>query len=516
MNKLKNISGTGAVVAMFVCLLGETVFSGAMKNVYSLAGNSAFLCFLIASVAIVFLSFVFINMSPGFISSAVCAVYLLTILSRLASSMALFQSKAVIVAVLAAVLLLSLLAFAVKIKGATIFGALCFIPIILVFALCLLLGLGEYSFKNVATVFDRGFGGVFLGTLNAFSVLFPLLLPLIFISSNKKRLCVITLSACCGSITLAAFLGTIAFGVTASQYQSVTAEISKNVSVGKFFQRLEGPADVIYILSAISAVVLLSAMIGSGVGQDCKLSRSMVLFGAVAAVISAAAFLSVNFRLIYDSVQAVSVLFGVCLLLFVPDVFKFKHLAPAIVALCLTLCSCSGASEIENSKFVVIAAYDSGRQEVSFVTESGNGSEFYSVKASDFNSARSAVESSHSVVLSFKQMGALLLDKNCDEIYERLKWIIESEMPNSSLLCLFEGDMETVYTELIKGESSAFDFVSKLKSGTNHTDAVFPTVSKVNAELASHGASVVGLIGREGYKGRMKINQKGRMESVIY
>ena len=498
------ISAFGSAISMFVCIFGEIVFSGAMKNVFTLAGNSGYICFIIASVAVVLLSPLFLRAKTGFISSAVCTVYLLVVVSRLVASMALFQSKTVIIAVLVAMTALCLLAFGVKLKGASVFTAVCFVPIILIFALCCLLGIGEYSLSNLAPVFSKGVSGITLGSLNAFSVLFPLLLPLIYIDNEYKKASVITLSFCCGGVTLSAFLGSLAFGVTSSEYQSVVAEISKNISVGKFFQRLEGPADAVYILIATAVIVLLSSMIGNGYKARSK--TSLLIFGAVMLSLSALAFLSINYSVFYNLIQTLTVLLGVGVLFFVPFLFKLKRIIPACIALCLLLCSCSGAGEIENSVYVVVVACDSQNEKVTFITESGAGGDTYSVTAKSFNEAKAIVESKKKVKITFVQTGAILLDTDCKNVSEQINTVINSNMPNSAVLCFYEGKIEEVYNSFISSYASAFDFVSALKSGKKQKDKVCNSVSQINTMIKSKSSAKVSVIDKEGYKGYVTLN----------
>ena len=409
----KRITDFGAILSMYVCIFGEIVFSGAMKSVYNLAGNSAFICFLIAGVAVVLLTPLLLRVKTGFVTMAICSVYLLIVVSRLATSMALFQTKGIIIALLVLLFALSLLAFGVKLRGATIFTAFSFVAVSVVFILCCLLGIGEYRISNIAPVFNNGIKGVVLGSINAFSILFALALPLLFVDEKQKKTSIITLSACTLGIIASAFLGSLAFGVTASHYQSVIAEISKNVSFGKFFQRLEGLADAVYILTATAAIVLVSAMVGSTEKQKVKQKPSMIIFGAVMTVLLAVAFLSINFEIFYAAVQTVSVIFGFLVLLLIPDMLKIKKIIPVAMSLCLimNLCSCNGTREIENSVYVVIGACNSDGT-ISLITESGKGGEIYTATASNFAEAKNTVETQYGAELSYSQMSGVIIDKN--------------------------------------------------------------------------------------------------------
>ncbi len=521
--KNNKICGTGAVLSMFVCVSGEIVFSGAMNSVFKVAGNGAFLCFAMASVAIVALSSAFLKMSAGVVTAAVCTLYLLSVISRLAQSMALFQSRATLIAVLISISALSLLAFAARVKGAALFTALSFIPIGGVFLLCLFLGWREYDVNNALPIMSGGLSGLLLGTLNAFSVLFPLLLPLIYTSRQNKRAGVTALCSSLVGITLSAALGTLAFGLTASDYQSVTAEISKSVSIGKFFQRLEGPADIAYILSSVCAIVLFSAMAGTGLRGKIKLRTSLIIFSSAIAVITVTSILSVTYEPAFRLYQAVAALMGCTLLFFVPKwLGKIKRVAPAVIALCLLLCSCGG-QEIERVDYAVIASYDSRSQTVCFVTERGDGGHFYTVSAQELGSARKEVERRHNVNLSFKQLGMVMLDIDCQYVYGIVKELISTELPNSAILSFFECDFNLLYEKQIKSYSSAFEFVSAVKSGKKDADAVVRSLSKVNQMLSTSSAvASAGVIDVNGYDGCLIFDGEGGLirldgeDSVIY
>ncbi len=503
----KRITDFGAILSMYVCIFGEIVFSGAMKSVYNLAGNSAFICFLIAGVAVVLLSPLLLRVKTGFVTMAICSVYLLLVLSRLVTSMALFQRKGIIIAVLVMLLALCLLAFRVKLRGASIFTALSFVAVGVVFILCCLLGIGEYKISNITPVFNNGIKGVVLGSINAFSVLFPLVLPLLFVEEKQKKTSIITLSACVFGIVASAFLGSLAFGVTASDYQSVIAEISKNVSFGKFFQRLEGLADAVYILTATATIVLVSAMVGSAQKQKVKQKTSIIMFGAVMTVLLAVAFLSINFEIFYVAVQTVSVIFGFLVLLLIPDMLKFKKIIPVAMSLCLmmNLCSCSGIREIENSVYVVITACNSDGT-ISLITESGKGGEIYTATASSFAEAKNSVETQYSVELTYSQMSGVIIDKNHSKTKDIITEIINSNMPNSAVVYFYSGNSNRLYKDLITTYDSAFDFVSSLKLGHKERMTVCTTVSKMNTSLAKSGRAEVGIISEKGYIGSAVIN----------
>jgi len=498
----KRISDFGAAVSMFVCIFGEIVFSGALKSVYNLAGNSAFICFLIAGGVVVSLSPLLLRAKTGFVTMAICSVYLLIVVSRLATSMALFQSKGIIIAVLVMLLALCLLAFGVKLRGAAIFTAVCFVAVGAVFILCCVLGIGEYRASNISPVFNNGIKGVVLGSVNAFSVLFPLTLPLLYVDAKQKKTGIITLSACCFGIIVSAFLGSLAFGLTASNYQSVIAEISKNVSFGKFFQRLEGLADAVYILTATATIVLLSAMVGSTEKQKVKQKLSFVIFSTVLLILFAVAFLSINLEIFYAVVQTVSFAFGLLLLLLIPDMIKLKRIVPVAIALCmtLTLCSCNGTKEIENSVYVVITACNSDGT-VSLITESGKGGEIYTATANNLADAKGILECKHSIELTYSQMSGVLINDKYGKTSERIKEIINSSIPNSAVVYLYEGDITKLYEKLISTYESAFDFVSSLKLGNKEGKTICTTVSKVNTNLAKTDRAEVGIINEEGYAG---------------
>ena len=504
---MKNkVADIGAVISMFVCIAGEIVFSGAMKSVFTVAGNSTFLCFLVSGVTLVALSALAKKIKSSAVVSVVSTVYLLVVVSRLTASMVLFQSQGIIVAVLTAFALLSLLSFGVSLRGASIFTAVCFVVISVVFVLCAVLGVGEYQVSNIMPVFNKGVSGFVVGCLMAFSVLSPLVLPLLVVDSKRNKMGIVTLSACCCGVVVSAIFGTFAFGETAGQYQSVISEISKNVNFGKFFQRLEGLSDAVYILSATATVVLLSAMVGNVCVKKSK--RPLAIFGTILIALFAVAFLSVKFKLAYNVVQTVSVAFGALLLLLVPDLIKTKKILPITLALCtfVTFCSCSGVREIENSVYVVITACDS-KGNINLITESGKGGQIYTVKAETLEEAKNKVETKHCIELSYSQMSGLLFDEFYNKINERIKEVINSSIPNSAVVYQYEGEIGDIYEDLVTNYDSAFDFVASLKLGHEERGTICASVSKINTHLNAYNRARVGVVNREGYVGIVSIEQ---------
>ena len=111
------------------------------------------------------------------------------------------------------------------------------------------------------------------------------------------------------------------------------------------------------------------------------------------------------------------------------------------------------------------------------------------------------MEIQYNLELSYAQMSGVIISKDYSKTTERIKEIINSNMPNSAVVYLYDGKINKVHKELISTYDSAFDFVSALKLGSKERDTICTTVSKINTNFATSGRAEVGVINEKGYKG---------------
>ncbi len=504
------INSFSSAISIIICLLSELAFSSAFKQVYSFAGNGAWLSVLIAGAAVTLLIPIAIRGTFNRLFPVIGFLYIVLLMHRLAVSMALLKENSFILMILIATAVFITASACYGLRGAVIFSALCFVPIVIVLIICFLLGLKDYSFEYLTPMFDSEIYGVLIGSFNAFSLVSILLLPMPLIDTKHSRAIAITCALSTIALSCIMLLGSMTFGVTAEQYSSVVSEISKNVSVGKFFKRLEGLADAAYILTATVSLTLISAITlkGNRSAKNKALKPIIVfLFSVIGAIV---AYYSISNKAVFELMKLISVCSGVGVVLcIILSIIKKKKtvIALAIVQI-LMLCSCNATGEIENQTYVVITFWNEKTNSFAFVTENGSETEYYSVKADDINEATKLLETNKSLTLSFEQMGLLMLSVDSDSVLSWAQMVIGSNIPNSAGLCFYIGNPQDIYDNQISKKESAFEYVSLLMSSENIKHLTISEVNTILQNKSSKQAFTL-LLDKNGCIGSVGFNKRG-------
>lgn len=447
MTKLKSRS---AAVAVIVCFAAEVIFSDALKVIFELSGKSAPVCILLGGAAAVALMPIASRFGNKIAALSVAAIYTYIILFRLANNTAYLYNKEITAYILIGAVILIIISAVKGIRGAGIYSALCFIPLIVVFIVCCAFGGVDFNRQFIGGIFS---GNILSGSVAALVLFFPFSLCAVFIGRDNLKSAVISGSAAIISIFAMAIIAIGVFGKTASDYPSVIAEMSKNVSVGKFFQRLEGFADASYIVAVSSVISILGAMIGECI-RMINFKRSKALAALTLAVIS------------------------------------------------VTLCGCTAKHEIETQTFVVITAFEGDK--IHLITESGNGSNMYTADTADLSEAVRAVEQSKNVSISLLQAEMVIIGKNAN-IERAMNQALNSDMPNSASIMLTDGDLNKLYEVISNNYPSAFDYAAAVQSNAERSGFACEPASALKAGYEELGKMTVVVLDENGIKGSITV-----------
>ncbi len=500
MNKLHQKITAIAAVA---CFAAELAFSDALSLLFKLSGKTAPLCVLLGGGLAVALMFAANKLRSKAAAFAIASIYAVTVMLRLAQNTAYLYNGKLTLAVLAAAVVLAMISGIKGIRGAGIFGAICFIPLLAVFAVCCVFGGVDVNFAFFNGIIK---GNILSGTLLSFSLLSPFALCALFTEKSSIRACAATGTVSTAMIVLMLAIAVGVFGVTASDYPSVIAEMSKNVSFGKFFQRLEGFADASYIVAAAAAITFLGAMIGETVElRSFKYSRAVAV-GLVFILSAALAYTSVKVDFVKASLLLLTSYASVAVtaIIFVIFLGKRRLTALTCAVLMLMLSGCAAKREIETQTFVVITAFDGDK--IHLITENANGGNMYSAETTDLALAVKAVEQSKSVSISLLQAELLLIGGGAN-IRSSMAQALASDMPNSAAVMLMEGDIGKMYESISANYESVFDYVASLQSNAERSGIVCEPASAIKAEYEETGKTSIGLMDEMGIKGNIDIKK---------
>lgn len=501
------IKSKSTAIAMIVCFYAEAAFSDAFRLLYETAGKAAPICAAVAGAAVSLLIPVANKAKKGMCTFIICAVYALLIMFRLASNAVYLYNGAITVYVIIAAAVLAVIAGVKGLRGAGIYAALCFVPLAAVFAVCCLFGGMNFHTEYLKGFILHDISGILAGIMLSLSLFAPALIAAVFTHKSTCRVCMCASAASSLAVTAMLFIAVGVFGATAQEYPSIVAELSKNVSVGKFFQRLEGFADTSYIAAASVAVVMLGSMIESNCTFFTVKYKKALCVAAVFAFAAVSACLSVKDETLSGILQLVTVWSGIAVAVFlIIRLFGLKRTAAAVCTLAIMcMCSCTSSREIERQTFAVIAAFDSADDKIHIVTENGDGKNLYSVEAKNLSEAIKTVESTKSLSISLLQTELILICGDEYGIDEVLNQVIYSDVPNSASVMLMKGSFEEMYNNISEKYESAFDFVSSIQSGAEKGGYVCPQASAVKAALAETGTAEIGIIGENGTEGNSTI-----------
>lgn len=498
MTKLKSKS---AAVALIVCFYAEAVFSDAFSLLYCTAGKAAPLCALIGGAIATLMIFVASYVNRPAVGFIISALYTLIIIFRLASNTSYLYNGALTAYVLAGASVLAVIAAVKGVRGAGIYSALCYIPLIAVFVVCCLLGGTDFHIDYLNDFVSKGTHGFLWGIAIAFSTFAPAAICTLFIDKGVRRNALIASGISTVAVAVMLLLAVGVFGRTAEDYPSVIAELSKNVSVGKFFQRLEGFADASYIVCASVAVTALGAMMGDSMTCVQKKLPKIISIAVITVAFGTLSYIAVKNEEVNRTLLTISALAGFAVIpLMLSGLCKAKHITATVCALALfaTFCGCTSSHEIENQTFVVITAFEDDT--IHLITENGSGKNMYSAKTNSLSEAVNLIETTESVSISLLQAELLIVGDGAD-INSALMQSLDSDMPNSSSVMLMDGDVTALYERISEKYESAFEFVSAVQSGAEHSGYASPPASAVKASIEEMGSARIGVLCEDGISG---------------
>ncbi len=446
MTKIKSKS---AAIAMIVCFAAEIVFSNALQTVFSLAGKAAPICVLLGGAATTLIMPISNKLSNSAVKFTVAVVYTVIVIMRLISNASYLYNKQLTLYIVISAFVLLIVSAIKGLRGAGIYCALCFVPLAAVFAVCCIFGSVDINLEFFKGVLNYN---ILSGTVAAVFMFVPFMLCASFVSRDN----IISSSVVSGiSFVLISVMMLIAvgvFGSTADDYPSVISEMSKNVSIGKFFQRLEGFADASYILSASAVITTLGAIIGECLKiSGLKLRKSALVLCA---------------------------------------------------ALLVALCGCTAKHEIETQTFVVVTVFDGDK--IHLMTESGRGGSMYSASTSNLTQAIDAIENSESINISLLQSEMVIIGNGAD-VELAMDQTLKSDMPNSAAIMLSDCDFDKMYSDISESYPSVFDFAAAIQSSAERFGYVCEPASALKAEYEEKNRMTVGILDENGIIGNITI-----------
>ncbi len=495
MSKLKSRS---AAIAIIICFTAEAVFSDALSLVFKTAGKMSPVCVIVGGGAAVLLMLCANNANKNGLIAAVVAAYAAVVLFRLAANTSYLYNGLLTPIVILGAAALAIISAMKGLRGAGIYCALCFVPIIFVFVICCIFGGVDFRFDFFTGFTDFGIKGFLIGSLTSFSIFSPIVLCAMILDAENLNTAVITGAISVAAVAVMMFIAIGVFGKTAANYPSVIAEMSKNVSFGKFFQRLEGFADASYIVSASAVITVLGALVGDD-SSNKRIIRAAVS-AAIFLVSGAIAYISIGVEAANKVMQIVSVVVGIAVIATIAVSFiNKKHIKiAACMVLIMSLCGCTAYREIETKTFVVITAFEDDK--IHFITESGKGGNMYTVGTENLKEAVKALENSKSISVSLLQ-AELILIGNGANIELSLSQSLESDMPNSAAIMLVDGSISEIYDSISGNYKSAFDFVSSVQENAERGRFACEPASAIKAEYDELGSVAIGVLNENGISG---------------
>lgn len=500
---MKNSVHSSSVWLITAVLMSEVLLSYALKPIYEAAGNGAWISVLIAGAVVTAMIPIVSRCKVKLAVSAAAFIYLLVTVSRFVC----YADKnldniAVTVAILA--LVVCIVGAWIGYYGANVLALYSAVTVLIIIVLCVVLGISEYSLDLAKPVTGNGLMGIVKGAAISFSAM---AVVLVFAADSKAKSSkpFIAATAVASALTSGiVFLGSCTFGNTASMYGSVLTEISKCVSLGKFFQRLEGLSAIAYMVSFYATVAVLSSIAFKNLTLFTLKYKKMIISGSLFAFVSVVAYLSAIDKTVRSFVEYVAMFagVGVLIIVFVSCATKITKKMCLLVAFSLlfTMTSCSG-NDIESMVYITSIGYEQNGNSLKYTFYGQDGKDTVILESSAdgvINAVRES-ENEYGKKFTLKQTELLIMSDLLDNYEQPIKEILSENINNSASVVLTGDKVKDIFKDSDKKFESAHDFASRIVAAEKSGDGfICEKCSKFYADLKSPSeVAVTGMISRK-------------------
>ena len=500
---MKKAMHSSSVWLITAALMSEVILSYALKPIYEVAGNGAWISVLLSGAIVTAMIPIVSRCKVKLAVSAAAFLYLLVTVSRFVC----YADKnldniAVTVAILA--LVVCIVGAWIGNYGASVLASYSAVTVLIIIALCVILGISEYSLDLAKPITGNGLLGIIKGAAVSFSAMSVVLVFAADSKAETNKPYIVSTAVMSAVTSGVVFLGSCTFGSTASMYGSVLTEISKCVSLGKFFQRLEGLSVIAYIVAFYATVAVLSSIAFENLTLFTLKYKKMIISGSLFAFVSVIAYLSAIDATVRSFAENIAMFAGVGVLIIIFASFAGKLTKKACLfiacSLLFTMTSCSG-NDIESMVYVTSIGYEQVGDSLKYTFYGQDGKDTVILESSAdgvINAVRES-ENKYGKKFTLKQTELLVISDSLDNYEQPIKEILSEKINNSASVVLTADPVKEIFKSSDKEFESAHDFASRIVTAEKSSEGfICEKCSKFYANLKSPSeVSVTGVISRK-------------------
>ena len=311
---------------------------------------------------------------------------------------------------------------------------------------------------------------LFMLIINSIFAFLPLLLPIL-----KKDRFSIKPIIICGLIVLiySLVLQLTVPGFVVAEDKNIFLEMSKNISLGKFFQRMEFVSTITLCITTLCIILYLFSMIRSKIDEKFTLkSKRLLLTFACIIFVSTASIIGVGDSASLGLIKSLSLVSVVLAIMFsVFNRYKKQIITLALsISLIINLSACMNYNEIDKLKYPLIIAIGSN--------DSTHNNFYFRTESTTFNAAADSISSAlktinaHSVKqLDLSQLGLVILSNDSyEDIVKVIEEIQTTDIHNSVLIAVTSDSAEEIKQADYSVYSGISEYLGEYKSKIGEYD----------------------------------------------
>ncbi len=341
------------------------------------------------------------------------------------------------------------------------------------------LALKSADYYDLWPVKETGIYSAIISVLRSFFALTPILLPQI---SGKVSMKIRYPLISCVSVVLFSALYLLVYPYyVLGEEKNLIIEISKNISIGRFFQRIEFLSSVLFLIVSILLLIYIVAVMKLLVNKKLvsRIKRRVVLI-SVFLFASAVSLIAVADRAVSVAcavIAGVSIVLAVIINRIKP---VKKALLPIVLCLLLTanLSSCIEYSEIDTFAYPLIVGVEKLKDSYQFYFRTEDAT--YSIQGESMVDAKNAVNRQNAKQLDLSQLGMVLTEYDDFETLSKLASDIQSSyIHNTVQIAVTDQSLSELEKAEFSSYSSISEFLQEYKNNIEGFDIADSTAFKV-------------------------------------
>lgn len=340
------------------------------------------------------------------------------------------------------------------------------------FVFIITMSMRKADFQDLWPVNDVVFSDSLISIGRAFFALTPILLPLISGKTSRKlRFPIVS----CLAVIIVTSLYLLVFPYfILTEEKNLILEISKNISFGRFFQRMEFVSVMIFLILSILILIYIITVIGLLISQKVRTKiKNTTIWISVFIFISAVSLIAVSDRqisVIAAWVTAISAVISVLLRCFT----RVKNVVLPIVCcliISINLSSCMEYSEIDTFAYPLIVGVEESGDNLKFYFRTEDAT--YSANGMSIVDAQNAVNRQSAKQLDLSQLGMVLTEYDSfDTLTRMVEDIQESYIHNTVQIAVTGSSISELEKAEFSSYSSISEFLDEYKSVQEQFDIV--------------------------------------------